>query len=227
MKKFMKSLLITGICASILTSGLVFADTTTQTKFGHEQGMNPPTGDRPVQERMEGQERMPRQERFTDEEKELREEEHAKRQEELLTIVDTYASDLSDDFEDAFATEAELQQEMHDLREANKPSDEEMEAMKEKMDSIRAQVESGELTKEEARELMDANRPERPENDNPKEQMTQEEHEALRLEQQQKGDTFKAALDAEDEDTIVDMLNEMLEKLNERNEELAERIANM
>jgi len=223
MKKLMKSLLITGICASIMASGFAFADTdtTTESKGGRgEMGEG-----RPGHERMTEEEREAHKE-----ERETRNEERqaqkAERQAEITDLVDTYASDLADDFEDAFAESEDLHSQMEALREANRPSDEEREAMKETMEALKEKVENGEMTREEAKEEMSGLRPEKGER-GPKGEGSDEDRETRKAEGEAKRAAFETAIEEGDTDTIVECLEDILSHIQEKNVEMAAKIAEM
>ncbi len=215
MKKLMKSLLITGICASIMASGFAFADTdTTESKGGRgEMGQG-----RPGHERMTEEEREAHQE-----EREAKREE---RQAEITDLVDTYASDLADDFEGAFAESEDLHTQMEALKEANRPSDEEREAMKETIEALKEKVENGEMTREEAKEEISALRPEKGQRGQ-KGQGSDEDREARKAEGEAKREAFETAIEEGDADTIVECLEEILNRIQEKNVEMAAKIAEM
>ena len=216
MKKLMKSLLITGICASIMASGFAFADTDTTT--GSKGGRGEMGEGRPGHERMTEEEREAH--------KEEREAQKTERQAEITDLVDTYASDLADDFEDAFAESEDLHTQMEALREANRPSDEEREAMKETMEALKEKVENGEMTREEAKEEMSGLRPEKGER-GPKGEGSDEDRETRKAEGEAKRAAFETAIEEGDTDTIVECLEDILSHIQEKNVEMAAKIAEM
>ncbi len=215
MKKLMRTLLITGICASIMTSGFAFADSETDNQA--------PEG-RPSHERMTEEERTEKQEQR----QESREERQAHQEEKeikLLEIVNEFAPSMSDDFEDAFNEADSLHSELGDIKEANKPSDEDREAMKSAVEAIREKVDNGEMTKEEAKEEIDSLRPERPAHDS--ERPSEEDRDAKKAENEVKREAFHTAIEAGDAETIIDHLEGILNNIQERNAELAERIGEL
>lgn len=233
MRKFMKSLLLTGVCASMIASGFAFADTSSTAGFRPMGAPPSMQGNGPGSQQM--MEAGPEGEAL--EEGVTREELEAAHQEALLEIVDTYASDLYDDFEDAFAENTELQEELQDLMEATKLSDDTMDDLKAAMDAIQEQVESGELTREEAMEAMKELMPERPAMNTDEQQAPPEGDEQQappqgdQQPQVQQEDSPQALLEAaiaeDNEDAIVEILEDMLDQLLERNEALVAQIEDM
>jgi len=92
-------------------------------------------------------------------------------------------------------------------------------------EAIREKVDSGEMTQEEAREEIDSLRPEGPDHDG--EKPSEEDREAKKAENEVKCKAFHTAIEEGDEETIIEHLEEILNHIQERNAELAERIATL
>lgn len=222
MKKLMRSLLITGICASIMTSGFAFADSENGNQAGGRFGQAPEG--RPSQERMTEEERTEKQEQ-RQENREERQAHQEEKEVKLLEVVNEFAPSMSEDFEDAFNEADSLHSELSDIKKENKPSDEDREAMKSTFEAIREKVKNGEMTREEAKEELYSLRPERPDHDS--EKPSDEDRDAKRAENEVKREAFQTALEDGDTETIIDYLEEILEHIQERNVALAEKITEL
>jgi len=81
------------------------------------------------------------------------------------------------------------------------------------------------MTQEEAKEEIDSLRPERSDHDG--EKPSEEDREAKKAENKAKREAFHTAIEDGDEETILEHLEEILNHIQERNDELAEKIANI
>lgn len=206
MTKFMRTLMLTGICATVMVSGFAFADDTESAGNG---------GNRLGQQRVTQEEREAKRAEMQAQ-REERQAQRDERQVKLMELVETYAPDLVDDFEAAFEEAESLQDEMQAIREANQLTDDEKEAIRAEVEAIREQVQSGEMTIEEAREAIQALKPERPEKPAYSEENKEARKENLA--------GFKAAIESGDTDAIYDYLLEILERIQDHNEAKADKI---
>ena len=203
MKKLTKTLMVSGIVASMLASGFAFAGTDDETTGrGFGQRGSGDKGDRPQISREAGDEEGGKGFGKRGGNSEDKEERHTK----MMEIVTEYAPELVDDFES-----------IHEQAQANfDANSEEREAhreeMKTLMESYREKVENGEMTREEVREemeaLREANRPGDAEDRPSKEEM------------QAKREAFETALENGDAETIVEHLEEILAHMTERLENM-------
>lgn len=210
MNKLIKTLFVAVICVSVITSGFAFADTGNKPAvvFGHTDYVRPTNERMTEEEKAETQEL--RQKKYDD--RQAKQEEN---KDKLLELVNEFAPNLVDDFEDAIDLAESLNSQITNFMEDHEPSDNE-------------DVTRGTLTPEEAIAELESLRPEKSKHKD--EKPSDEEREAMKAEREAKRKAFQNAIKGNDEDIIVEHLEDVLSNMQERNiklAELAEQLANI
>jgi hypothetical protein len=136
----------------------------------------------------------------------------------MQLLAEKYTPGQEEEWDAVFTERKELMQQLKELKESKK---EEMKAaFKEEMEKLRAKIESGELTEQEAKQQVKAAMKE-------KFQHAKEKHQEFHKNNKELMKQFNEAIAAEDEVKIADILPKMLEVFKGQNERLKEVIASM
>lgn len=151
--------------------------------------------------------------------KQLSYEEHQARQDQLMELVNTYAPNTVDEWEDLLDQKQELLEEIRELKDSKpgKVNDE----VREQLESIRESLRNGDMTQEEAKQAKEELGIERKQGNG----NNREEKENREQQRTERHDQLKEAIEADDADQIQELLQQRFERTQESIEHLTEKLS--